>query len=85
MKRRKAVLENHAADSTVLRGGSWDARDIPVGKNIPLGHVTAALRELPAPAAYKLVVGLDGTEIENDWNFWLYPDTSGITGASKEC
>jgi hypothetical protein len=62
-------------DHAVLRGGSWDARNIPLGKNIPLGHVTAALRELSAPAAYKLVVGLEGTEIENDWNFWLYPDS----------
>ena len=63
-----------ALDNTVLSGGNWDPRDIPIGKNIPLGHVSAALKELPAPAAYKLVVGLDGTEIENDWNFWLYPD-----------
>lgn len=62
------------SDNKVLGSGSWDPRDIPIGKNIPLGRVNAALSELPAPASYKLVVGLDGTEIENDWNFWLYPD-----------
>ncbi|MCX6956694.1 MAG: hypothetical protein NTV51_31595, partial [Verrucomicrobia bacterium] len=27
---------------------------------------------LSAPAAYKLVVGLQDTTVENDWNFWLY-------------
>jgi hypothetical protein len=60
-------------DGSVLASGNWDARDIAVGKNIPIGHVTAALASLPAPAACKLVVGLGGTSIENDWNFWLYP------------
>jgi hypothetical protein len=35
--------------------------------------VTADLARLPAPAHYKLVVGLDGTAVANDWNFWLYP------------
>jgi hypothetical protein len=63
-----------ASDNSVLRRGSWESRDIPIGKNIPLGHASAALQGLPAPAAYKLIVGLEGTEIENDWNFWLYPD-----------
>jgi beta-galactosidase len=24
---------------------------------------------------YKLVIGLSGTAVENDWNFWLYPAT----------
>ena len=61
------------ANGSVLASGKWDSRDIPIGKNIPLGHVKAALASLPAPAACKLVVGLEGTTIENDWNFWLYP------------
>jgi hypothetical protein len=55
--------------------GEWPARDVPIGKNIPLGKVTANLAALPAPAAYKLVVGVKGAHVaaENDWNFWLYP------------
>lgn len=56
-----------------VAGGDFPARDIPLGKNIPLGTVTAALDGLPAPAGYKLVVGLKNTPVENDWNFWLYP------------
>jgi hypothetical protein len=59
--------------------GQWDARDIPVGKNIPLGHVAVELAKLAAPAAYKLVVGLQGTTVENDWNFWLYPPSAEST------
>lgn len=57
--------------------GHWEPRDIPIGKNIPLGKVAAGLSKLPAPAAYKLVVGVRGTAIENDWNFWVYPSPAG--------
>ncbi|MCS0583133.1 discoidin domain-containing protein [Massilia pinisoli] len=53
--------------------GRFAAIDIPIGKNIPLGRVTADLAGLPAPSHYKLVVGLDGTAVVNDWNFWVYP------------
>lgn len=74
LKNAKPYWKITASDKTVLRSGSWESRDIPIGKNIPLGHVRAALDELPAPAAYKLVVGLTATDIENDWSFWLYPD-----------
>ena len=74
IKGAKPYWKITGTDNNVVRGGTWDARDIPTGKNIPLGQVSAALAGLPAPAAYKLVVGIDGTEIENDWNFWLYPD-----------
>ena len=57
----------------VVAGGQWDTRDIPIGKNIPLGKISANLSGLLAPAAYKLVVGLKNTSVANDWNFWLYP------------
>lgn len=54
--------------------GAWEIRDIPIGKNIPLGRVTAPLAGVGAPAACKLIVGIGGTKVENDWNFWVYPD-----------
>ncbi len=61
-----------AAGKTVAQG-QWAARDIPIGKNIPLGQVATDLSKLAAPGAYKLVVGIRNTAVENDWNFWLYP------------
>lgn len=61
------------ASGRVVAGGKWPARDLATGKNIPLGRVAQDLAKLPAPAAYTLVVGLEGTTVENDWNFWLYP------------
>lgn len=60
-------------DGSVLTEGRWETREIPIGKDIPLGHVKTALSNVPAPAACKLVVGLEGSSIENDWNFWVYP------------
>jgi len=57
----------------VAAGGDFPAQAIGIGKNIKLGTVQAALSALPAPQTYKLVVGLRGTEVENDWNIWVYP------------
>ena len=53
--------------------GTLPAGDLPIGKNLRLGNVTADLSALQAPHEYKLVVGLAGTKSENDWKFWLYP------------
>src|ERR1035437_425790 len=71
----------NASDKTVA-SGDWEARDIPIGKNIPLGKVSADLSKIVAPAAYKLVVGLKNTSVENDWNFWLYPAQVSANTAS---
>jgi hypothetical protein len=60
-------------DGQVAAQGRFDTRDIPIGKNIELGTVNVDLKTLVAPKQYKLVVGLEGTPFENDWNFWLYP------------
>jgi hypothetical protein len=57
-----------------LAEGRLPATDIPIGKNRELGRIQPSLATLPAPGRYKLVVGLLGTGIANDWNFWLYPE-----------
>ncbi len=35
--------------------------------------MTIPLRDLSAPARYRLVAGLEGTPFENDWDIWVYP------------
>jgi hypothetical protein len=60
-------------DGKVAAHGEFPPKDIPIGKSIPLGKVSVDLSKLEAPRQYKLIVGLDGTNFENDWNFWLYP------------
>jgi beta-galactosidase len=61
------------ARGRVVASGRWPARTIPLGKNTSLGRIALDLSKLAAPRQYKLVVGLRGTSVENDWNFWLYP------------
>ena len=53
--------------------GAGSPRTIPVDNGISLGSVTIPLRDVPAPARYRLVVGLEGTPFENDWDVWVYP------------
>ena len=47
------------SSGATVASGAWDARDIPIGKNIPLGKISADLSKLAAPAAYKLVIGVE--------------------------
>ncbi|WP_158206864.1 discoidin domain-containing protein [Pseudoduganella flava] len=53
--------------------GDFAPTDVALGTNTPLGRVTLPLAGLRAPARYRLVVGVAGTQAENDWNFWVYP------------
>jgi hypothetical protein len=53
--------------------GELPAIEIPIGKNIRLGDVTADLAALKAPGEYRLVIGIAGSSVENSWNFWVYP------------
>jgi hypothetical protein len=56
-----------------VASGQLTARDIPVDNGISLGSVSLDLNQVPAPARYKLLVGLAGTPFENDWDVWIYP------------
>ncbi len=56
-----------------LAAGTLATQDIPIGNGTPLGSLNVALQNFPAPARYKLVVGLPGTEFNNDWDIWVYP------------
>ena len=57
----------------VVAAGEWPAREIPLGGGTSIGRVDLDLTTLAAPGAYRLVVGLRGQAVENDWKFWVYP------------
>ena len=61
------------SSNNIVANGSLGMQTIPIGKNFPLGKITADLSKLPAPAAYKLIVEIENPPFANDWNFWLYP------------
>jgi len=45
--------------------------DIKAGGNTFVGSINTTFSQYNAPAAYKLIVGIRGTDYENDWDFWL--------------
>jgi len=53
----------------------FNRRQVPVDNGIQLGTVNFNLKNLPAPAHYKLVAGLVGRPVQNDWDVWIYPAT----------
>ena len=63
----------------IVAHGTWGTgrRDLPLGKNLPLGHVSIPLGGLAAPASYRLRVALEGTQVENAWDVWVYPADAG--------
>lgn len=73
------VFQLMADDGTCRRRGHGPARDIPTGFQGQLAQVELSLTNVPAPARYKLVLGLArdaaGHELiaENDWDIWVYP------------
>ncbi len=62
-----------ADDGQVVAAGDLPVQAVPLGTRTKLGRISLALRNLPAPNQYKLVVGLKDTPFENDWNIWVYP------------
>jgi len=60
-----------------LLEGDWPAQTIEIGNGFSLGTIEAKLAKFDAPGAFRLVVGLRGTSVENDWNFWVYPPAKG--------
>jgi hypothetical protein len=87
-----APLPNTAAawtlvsdDGRAVRSGKLAARTIPVDNGVSLGTISVDLRRVVTPRRYKLVVALEGTPFENDWDVWVYPprvDTQGPPGVT---
>ncbi len=72
-------------DGRAVARGALPVRDVPVDNGIALGRVSLSLAKIAAPRKYRLVVGLEGTPFENDWDVWVYPprvDTSAPAGVS---
>ena len=48
-------------------------QDVSIGNGFGLGRVEESLDDLEAPGKYRLVAEIPGTDIANDWPFWVYP------------
>lgn len=66
-----------ADNGEVLARGEWPACDVSIGHGNALGEVRVTL-EAPAARRLRLVAGLAGTAIENEWDLWVYPAAAPI-------
>lgn len=63
-------------DGTVVHSETLPPRDLAIGGAQSLGSIRVPLASVHAPARLRLVVGLEQTGIENDWDLWVYPPTA---------
>lgn len=61
-------------DGRCAASGKLPACDVPIDNGTRLGTVTVALKDVPPARRYRLVVGLEGTPFENDWDLWVFAD-----------
>jgi hypothetical protein len=61
------------AGGEVIADGELPARDIPIGNAFALGQVRVALGSANPAQRLRLVVQLEDTAVENDWDLWIYP------------
>ena len=68
-------------DGAVAAHGRLPPSDLALGAGRALGHIEVALAAVPAPARYRLVIALEGTPFENDWDVWVYPPAARVATA----
>lgn len=61
------------ADGNTVASGKLEPRDIPIDNGTSLGDLSIDLKTFAPNKKYTLTVGLEGMEVANDWEFWVYP------------
>jgi hypothetical protein len=64
--------------SREIAAGAFARRTLPVGGPAPLGEIRASLAAAEAPVRLTVTIWLDGTEIRNDWEIWVYPSEVSV-------
>lgn len=59
-------------------GGTLGIKDLPIGNNISLGSVKMDLSVIEKPIKLNLEVRIQGTDVVNDWDFWVYPSQVAV-------
>jgi hypothetical protein len=69
------TLSYRITDETgkVYASGRTGTYDLPLGNNILLGSLTHKLDAVVQPSKLTLSISLDGTDLRNHWDFWVYP------------
>jgi hypothetical protein len=82
-----AASSNHAAtlswqivdtSERSCASGILSTPALPTGEVSSLGTVRWSLADRSVPAKYRLCVRLDGSAVENDWEFWVFPAEADV-------
>lgn len=60
-------------EQTPYATGNLPTRDLPIGGNINLGHISVPLSKMDKAAKMTLTVTIPGTNAKNNWDVWVYP------------
>ena len=66
---------------TPYASGDFPTRDLPVGANIELGAVSVPLNGVIEPSKMTFTVTIPGTDAQNHWDIWVYPEPSKGTAS----
>ncbi len=67
------------SDGTVLAEGKLEKQDIAVGNAIPQGRISVPLKAVKSADRLTLSVCFEGTDYQNAWNIWVYPEEVPVT------
>ncbi len=56
-----------------LHSGTW-TKDLPLDNSIWIGNMEYDFSSIDSPQTLVLTVGVEGSDIQNSWNIWVYPD-----------
>lgn len=65
-------------DGSLFASGLLERRTIPQGGVSPLGKLAVPLQDVARATRLTLTLGLQGTEVSNSWDIWVYPAQSPI-------
>jgi len=74
-------------DGREVESGAYPPRTLEAGELCALGAIEISLAKVATPAKVRLVVSVEGSDAENDWNLWVYPrnvSTEGRVNVTRE-
>ncbi len=65
-------------NNQTIENGNFIISEIKQGEFANLGNISYNLSKIDEPVQLEISLGLTGTEYQNKWNIWVYPDNPNI-------
>lgn len=62
----------------IIKTGNFAKKDYALAKNQAVGVLELCLKEWKAPECYTITLAIEGTDVSNSWNFWLYEEQTEL-------